>query len=225
MNRRAGFTFVELCIAMAIVSMMAMAIAAFASVTTKTWRETENIQQLQVSVQMASGLLVSTVESSRALASVNSDPASVFFWMTDSWNGNADAQAQFAEMGLIEYDATLQTIFLYRANTAAPQAPGSDAATILPTAAMNSSDYPAYFKTRSAWLAPRRALIGPGRVVDDATVITRVESVEFTPISGGDLPAVEMNATLSRGDHRKNIRCVMIVRAPTARPDYANPAN
>ncbi len=223
-RRRGGFTFVELCIAMGVMAMIAVALATFATASAQHWKQSEHNQLLQISAQQGGHLTTSIVESSRALASVISDPPSLFLWLTDSYDGVADAKAQFAEMAVIEYDPQLKTVFLYRADMQLAQTAGGDADDVLTTAEMSKPTYVNLFKTER-WLLPRRALIGPGRQVSDALNVTRVESVEFTPITARDLPAVEMNATLSRGAETKALRAVFTVRAPTTRPSYADGSN
>ncbi len=217
--RRRGFTFVELCLAMCVTAMVAIALAAFAAAGAQSWRQSEHIQQLQVSSQQGTNLTTRIVESSRALASVIEEPPSLLLWLTDSFDGAADAKAQFAEMALIEYDAELKSVFFYRANMDEAQGAGGDADDVLTTAAMSNPQYATLLKSEN-WLLPRRTLLGPGRVVAEGLDITRVESVTFTPVTTRDLPAVQMNATLSRGSETKTVEAIFTVRAPTTKPAY-----
>ncbi len=219
MTRRRGLTLVELCLAMIITAMVGVSVVAFTTMTGRAWRESEYTQQLDVSAQQAGGMIAAMVESSRALGAVGASPPAVFLWLTDSFDGTADAKAQLAEMALIEYDAALKTVFLYQADLVKAQLLRGDADDVLYNHDISNLDFAALFKTQQGWLAPRRALMGPGRTVDDDQTITRVESATFTRLSTSGLPAVEMNVTLSRGSERRVVRSVLTVRAPTARPD------
>jgi hypothetical protein len=219
---RTGFTFVEMCIAMSLTAMTGLAIFAFASVTTRTWSATEHTHQLDVTSLQAGALMTNMVERSRALAHVSGTPPRVFLWLTDAFDGSADGQAQFAEMALIEYDASSKSVYLYTADLDAARSAGDEADDVVSVGEMTNTGYATLFKSME-WLAPRRTLLGPGREVDNELEITRVESATFSPIVNGSLPAFEMNATLSRGTERKLVERVFVLRAPTSRPDYANP--
>lgn len=218
MTRQHGLTLVELCLAMLITAMVGVSVVAFTTMTGRAWRESEFTQQLDVSAQQAGGMISAIVESSRAMGAVGASPPGVFLWLTDSFDGSPDAKAQLAEMAWIEYDANLKTIFIYQSDLTKAQLLRGDADDVLTNADMSNLDFASLFKTQRAWLAPRRALIGPGRSVDDDQTVTRVESATFSRLSTGGLPGVQMNVTLSRGTERRVVRSVLILRAPTTRP-------
>lgn len=220
MNDR-GFTFVEMCIAMAITAMTGLAIFAFASVTTKTWQATEHAHQLEVSSLQAQSIMTDLIERSRALAVVSDSQKLVMVWLTDSFDGTADGQAQFAELAVIEYDQALRSLILYRADMSAAEAARQEAAEIITTAGLSNVEY-AFLLKRMQWLDTPRTLLGPGRRVDAGRQIARVDAVTLTPVTTAGLPAFEMNVTLSRGRDTKQQSSVFVVRAPTSRPNYAN---
>jgi hypothetical protein len=217
-----GFTFVEMTLAIAITAMTGLAIFAFASVTTRTWAATEHVHQLEVTSLQAGALTTNLVERSRALGFVANSPPRVFLWLTDSYGGAADGQAQFAEMGLIEYDASLKSLMLYRADLSAAGAMGGGADGVISTTEMTHVTYAELFKSMD-WLEPPRTILGPGREVEETREMTRVNAATFTPVTSAGLPAFEMNVTLSRGRETVEREYVFVLRAPTLRPDYANP--
>jgi hypothetical protein len=217
-SRAKGFTLVEVCLAMIVTAMIGSALAAFSLAVATQWRQSEQQQYLQVSCHQANGVVGPIVESSRAVGGVVTKyKPGVFLWQSDTYSGAADNKAQFCEMSLIEYDADLKTLFYYQGTPSTVTLAQTLAYSVLTSLQMEDPEIVELFKLQTAWQKPRRTLLGPGRVVDASLDITRVESAEFTAIHTGDLPAVKMNLTISRGKERVTLTDVYTLRAPLIR--------
>lgn len=215
MNRRRGFTLIELCLAMMITAMVATALTTFAFSMTGYWHETEQRQQLQVSLAQSRSMVAPIFESARGIGcvAVGASPG-VFLWQEDTLGDSADQKSQFAEMALVQYDSQTQTIYYYQANKLLNLVGSLTASAELSAADIANPNFIALFKQQN-WLLSRRALIGPGREMDSDIAIARVENCVFSEITSGGLPAIQMNATVSRGQERRTLTEVFTVRAPT----------
>lgn len=215
MKRRRGFTMIELCLAIAITAMVATALTTFAFSMTQYWRETEDRQQLQVSTAQARNMIAPVFESARGLGCVtNNATPSAFFWLEDTLGGSADQKTQFGEMALLQYDNATKTIYLYQANTSLNLAGSLTASAVLSSSDMANPNFITLYRQQT-WLRTRKAMLGPGREVDSDIDISRVTSCSFALITTGGLPAVQMNATVSRGQEQRTLTEVFTVRAPS----------
>lgn len=217
-----GLTLVEMSLGIAITAMMGLAIFGFVSVTTQTWRTTENEQSLDIAARQAGVILSGIIEPSQALGLVNSSLSGVLIWFEDFYGGVRDGKAQLAELAVIKYDSSSRSIQFYEADRNLAAQVGEGASDVVTVDQMNRVDLISRFLSKS-WVAPGRVILGPGEHASTKTDWIQVQAVKLFPLTQSGLPGFEMNVTLSRGKNVRDVTWVFVVRGPAMRPDYANP--
>ncbi|MGN6728145.1 MAG: hypothetical protein ACTHLZ_19675 [Tepidisphaeraceae bacterium] len=213
MNRRA-FTLVELCLGMLVTAVLAFAAATFTTAVVSQWSDGNRSQMLDVSLFQARAVVGPIVESARQVAAVYNTPTpAVFLWQNDTLNG-PDQKRQFAELALLEYDATTQTIYYYQADASNDLVNNATAMQTVSDADLADPNLMAVFKSQT-WLKPKRALLGPGRVIGSSTEVARVTQAVFQPVTSNTLPQLEWSATVARGDATVSFDDTLTLRAPT----------
>jgi len=205
-----GLTLVELCIGMAVMSMIGVALVGFSLSISTQWRSGDGQRQLSVSTEQARRVLASAVQSSRAVCSISSTGnPSVLLWQND--NVTADNTIQLGELMLIEFDPATQSVYAYT-----PDSSMFDASAFLTFTTAQAADVGMIATLRAkTWALPARTILGTGRAGAGAQT-TRVISANFSLVTGTQLPAVQLNATLERAGEQSAVRWVLVLRAALA---------
>lgn len=120
-DRCRGFTFVELCLALAICGLVMGALAAFSLAMASAWHQAERTQALTLRGNQAVARIDDLVQHARLIGAVrtgnldnptNTTAAGVVLWKVDT---NSDGLIQGAEVELILHDPTSRTLKLYPA--------------------------------------------------------------------------------------------------------------
>jgi hypothetical protein len=195
-------------------AMVAGGIAAITGAAAQQWSDGRERQLLDMTVQQHRHAMGPIIRSARGLGGVVTQykPA-VFFWQADTWGGAADGNPQFAEMALIEYDASTQSLLYYQADPSKLNASSTYASTVLTTSQMADANMAQYFKEMS-WIKPARSLLGPGRALDADIVALRVSAATFAISNSANLQSLTVNLTVDRGSYTKTLNNVYGVRAP-----------
>lgn len=196
------------------------------------WTSNDGTQALQLQAVQAAARLqrifstakfVGTWQPGVLSGSTSSNAASIFFWEADNFpSGNPDLTIETAEMALIQYDPTTQSIFLYQSipysqMTTTQLAQGG---ATLNDATITNSATPASFKTLS-YIATRQALAGPGDhpLPGTHSVVTGLVFNVRNLTSTVALPSVEFTFTLTRGTDSVTQYGTTTLRAPTTQPN------
>ena len=114
MNRRRAFTFVELCLALVVSSIMLSALAAFTLAVGNYWRQSTGTQTAALTANQAIVRIQKRLFDAHRLgycrAGSAGSPAAVVYWAADT---NGDGSMQFTELRVLEHNPTDKTIDLY----------------------------------------------------------------------------------------------------------------
>jgi Tfp pilus assembly major pilin PilA len=118
---RRGFTFVELCIGLAITTMVFSALAAFSMAMATAWRSAETTQAVTMKINFVNAQVQNEIRNARLIGACrvgSSDSsaagAAVLIWKTDT---NQDGFIQGNECELILHDTTNHNLLLYPTGT------------------------------------------------------------------------------------------------------------
>lgn len=222
-RKNRGMTFVEMSIAIVILSMISLAVASFSLAVGQSWKDSESRQLVQLSSQQGRALLGKMVQSSRGSFYVTNGGRTVFFWQYDGLTGDADGNVNFGEMAVLEYNATLQSIIYYQpvkydTMSGIQQA---KALQVLSESDQQSDAVVEMFKG-SDWLNTPRPIIGRASAVASTLETTRVLSCQFTVSRGaaGRVPGLNMTTTIQRAGLQVTAQDFFPVIAPTTAPSW-----
>jgi hypothetical protein len=116
-KRRAGFTFVELCLGLLVTTLVLGALASFTLAMASAWKHAEQSQSLHLRGQQTVLRLAEMLHRAKLLGPVRAggldDPATgaaVIFWSDDA---NRDGLIQGSEVRMIEHDIAASKLVLY----------------------------------------------------------------------------------------------------------------
>ena len=106
---RRGLTFVELVIGMAITAMVAVAVSAVMTSTSRGWEHSREIEQQTSQTSMTMVRINKVLRNAKQIGAVRvggisggvGQPATVLFWKADL---NRDGKIQFSELAMLEHD-------------------------------------------------------------------------------------------------------------------------
>jgi hypothetical protein len=206
-RRASGFTFVELCIGLVVVSLVMGALAAFSLATAEAWQQGATTNAVGNGQNVAAIPLIGTVACARLdneissalqtggyftgnLTSPTGQQASLLLWKSDP---NSDRVIDAGEVELIEYNATDHIIYKYVPTITSPAATG----------------YTTF--SNSSWIAtfkPTATMTPLARNVDGMQIYVQ------TPNSATQLPVVEYRLYFSRGGHAQTRYGAIALRSP-----------
>ena len=117
--RRRGFTFIELCFALLITSMVLGAIASISLAMGQAWKRSEELESLTLRARQAGVRIADVVRNGKLLCFSRagsldgaSQGAAVLIWKEDT---NGDGKIQGSELEMIEHDTAAHQLVIYRA--------------------------------------------------------------------------------------------------------------
>ncbi len=112
-----GFTFIELCLGLVVMSLVMSALAGFSLAMVSAWKSSEKSQGLTLLGNQAAIRLQDAIRQAKLIGAFRggsidgtSAGAAVLIWGSDA---NGDAEIQAAEVELIEHDPDSKTLRLY----------------------------------------------------------------------------------------------------------------
>lgn len=205
-----GFTLVELSIGLVFTALLAVVVGGFTAATFSTWRESGDEQALRLSAEATMTRIAPALRSApqvaaafvRAGSSVNRvHLAGIYFWANDGAQGLSDRRPQVGEMGLIEFDDSTGTLWLY---TAKPTARLTTAEIAAANATMTKPlfiDHGSTLLLKAASWVQARPLFGTGTLVTDAKKSRLTEATfSYAPAADGSKASVDVTLTLLRGE-------------------------
>jgi hypothetical protein len=121
-HRRAGFTFVELCLGLLVTTLVLGALASFTLAMASAWKHAEQSQSLAVRGQATSMRVAEMLHRARLVGPVRAgaldnpvSSAAVLFWAEDT---NSDRLIQGSEVRMIEHDIANSRLVLYSGTAA-----------------------------------------------------------------------------------------------------------
>ena len=115
-NFRRGFTFVELCLALVVTSLVSAAVGSFLLSVSACWNATEDVSSTAVRANQFSARLAGRLRDAKRIGYWRSTNAASLIYWRDLNNDNAMTNS---ELGVIKYNAIDQTVDSYVANPAA----------------------------------------------------------------------------------------------------------
>lgn len=197
MNRRRGFTLVELIIGMVITAMVLCALSVVTFAVSNGWQSADAADSSFVTGGQIQARIAQWFRPATAIGAVqhgsltsSSNPASLFFWKTDVAdvsNPTGDGKIEFNEIGLLRYDAASQQVRVYDASDWASwsAAAKTTANALAGTAYINSAANMSDFLTAC-----------PNYHV----VMRDVSGMVINTVTAGDKPLVEYVITLTDSD-------------------------
>jgi prepilin-type N-terminal cleavage/methylation domain-containing protein len=227
-GRRRGFTLAELVLGMAITALVMSAVAAVMMSVAQGWDEGQNVQALSLSLlqlQVRLGRIFQgaayVAQSQAGSLSGGGSPAQIYFWMNDNWNGSSDGVPEAGEMGLIVFDSTTHSIYLYSAIPASAMSSGQLAAagTEVSWSASESPTAIAAFEGNS-WVQ-KTTLAGPGSyaMTTNTIAVTGVHVAVDWLGSTSQKPTVEFQVALARGSETATMYGSFVLRLADQPPN------
>jgi prepilin-type N-terminal cleavage/methylation domain-containing protein len=212
-----GFTFIELMIGLVITAMIMAAMAAVMTSVAEGW-QAGNVSQ---STQMQANQIYNRVQkilSGAKYVILPTDGGSgneILFWAND--NLIADSTVEAGELGLIEWDSTTSSLYLYEAPSNLSGSQLTAAETQLDWTALQTLT-PAQFEGWS-YIQPT-TLGGPGASGNaDALQITGANFYVTGLGSTTQLPIVEFSLTFTKNGQNVTLYNSTTMRGPSTQPN------
>ena len=212
-----GFTFIELMIGLIITAMIMAAMAAVLTGVAEGW-QAGNVSQ---STQMQANQIYTRVQKLLSGAKYVILPAnggtgsSILFWANDDLI--ADSTVEAGELGLIEWDSTTSSLYLYEA---APNLTGSELTAAETKLNWNTLESltPSQFESWS-YIQPT-TLGGPGSSGNaNALQITGANFYVTGLTSTTQLPIVEFSLTFTKNGQSVTLYNSTTLRGPSTQPN------
>jgi type II secretory pathway pseudopilin PulG len=229
-HSRRAFTLVELILGLMVTLLIMSALSAVTLSVSTQWSTSDATQALQLqSVQLqqrlqrlfASAKFVGYVADG-ALSGSTLNPAQVFYWQADDFNGVADGLPEVGEMALLAYDPATQSIYLYTVPSNLTGAQLTAAGVVMTYAEMSASSAPTSFAALP--YITKTCLCGPGAntpAADDPLVTgLRVDMLDQTDptTSTRVCTTLEFQVGLSRGGLSTTAYFSATLRGPATQP-------
>jgi type II secretory pathway component PulJ len=205
---RGGFTLAELILGMAITAMIMSAVAAVMVSVAEGWDEGRTVQGLSVSLlqlQVRLGRVFQgaayVAQSQAGALSGSGAAAQIYFWMNDNWNGSSDGVPEAGEMGLIVFDPTTQSLYLYSAMPTAQMSGAQLTAAGQEVSWSQSSGASAIAAFEANSWVQKTTLAGPGSnaIRGDSISVTGAHIAVDWLSSTSQKPTVEIQVAEARG--------------------------
>ncbi len=195
---RHGLTLVELMVGLSISAVVLAGLATFTAAIGQAWKQTESAAAAQATAGRSSLRIDDLLRPAEAVlqatnATAPGESSYFFYWRADDFGGVADGIAQAAEMELIEFNPTNQTLWQHRVVPASAMSPAQVAAAAM-SSWSNLRDVSSVtsFKALEITTAVPLAGMGTSTTGGSRSQVVGVEFSTFIPEGGSQIVAYKM---------------------------------
>jgi prepilin-type N-terminal cleavage/methylation domain-containing protein len=217
MTRARGFTFIELMIGMVITAMVLAAMAAVMDSVAQGWQAGSVSQSTQMPANQIYNRVQKILSGAKfvILPSEGSSGSSIIFWAND--NLIPDSTVEAGELGMIEYDSSTSSLYLYEAQPNLSGAQLTAAQTILDWSSLQELT-PAMIQSWT-YMQPT-PLGGPGTTGNASALQVTGASFYVAGLSDtNQLPIVEFALNFSKNGQNITLYNSTTLRGPSTQPN------